>query len=197
VNHEEVLRYFDARLEAYGPTLEALAWGSPETQRLRFGVLAAVAPLDGCDVLDVGCGLGDFWDHARRAYPTVRCESCDINPRMVEAARARYPSGRFVVADLLGECSALAARYDYVLASGLFSLRDEGFLEAMVPAMYARCRRAVAFNSLSTWGPHREPGEYVADPLHVLAFCRTLTSRVTLRHDYLEHDFTVYLYRDA
>ena len=34
-------------------------------------------------------------------------------------------------------------------------------------------------------------------PLHVLAFCRTLTSRVTLRHDYLEHDFTVYLYRDA
>ena len=65
----------------------------------------------------------------------------------------------------------------------------------LVARMFALCREAVAFNSLSTWAPDPEPSEFYADPAETLAFCRTLTTRVTLRHDYHTRDFTVYLYR--
>jgi hypothetical protein len=42
----------------------------------------------------------------------------------------------------------------------------------------------------------QEPGEFYADPVEIVRFCRSLTPWVVLRHDYLAHDFTVYLYRD-
>ena len=48
---------------------------------------------------------------------------------------------------------------------------------------------------LSAWAPVLRSDQYHADPVSVLDFCRTLTSRLALRHEYLPHDFTVYLYR--
>lgn len=197
MNQEDVRRYFDQRLDVYGPTVRAVDWGSAESQRLRFRVLTEVGDLARKSVLDVGAGLGDLCGFLADAVPGVRYEGCDVNPRMVAAAVARYPGGRFRVADLLDETSPVSGPYDYVLASGLFYLRDEEFLRATVARMFRLCTRGISFNSLSAWAERREPGEYHADPLGVLAFCRTLSSRVTLRHDYLPHDFTVYVYRHA
>lgn len=197
MNHEEVLRYFDQRLDAYGPTVRALDWGSEDSQRTRFRILVEVGALEGCRVLDVGCGLGDLWEYLTRTIPTVDYEGCDVNPRMVAAARTRYPHGRFLVADPMSGPAELSAPYDYILASGLFYLRDEEFLRGMVAEMFSLCSRGVAFNSLSAWADHPEPGEYYAEPGRVLAFCRSLARRVVLRHDYFPHDFTVYVYRDS
>jgi hypothetical protein len=53
----------------------------------------------------------------------------------------------------------------------------------------------VAFNSLSAWATDQEAGEFYADPLRVVDFCRRITPRVVLRHDYHPRDFTVYLYK--
>jgi hypothetical protein len=88
---------------------------------------------------------------------------------------------------------------DYAFASGVFALRQvepERFLREVVTALFRACRKAAAFNSLSAWAPTQEAGEFHADPLETLAFCRTLTPWVVLRHDYHPRDFTVYLYRD-
>lgn len=197
MNDEDVIRYFDGRLAAFGCTVGAVDWGSAESQRVRFGVLTEVADLTGCRVLDVGSGLGDLAAYLGATVPSVKYVGCDINLRMVETARARFPSGTFVVCDVLTELMPVSSPLDYVLASGLFYLRDEPYLEAMVRRMFNLCRRGVAFNSLSAWGPRPTTGEFSADPASVLRFCRTVTSRVVLRHDYLPHDFTIYLYQDA
>jgi SAM-dependent methyltransferase len=197
MEHEDVIRYFDQRLDEFGPTVRAVDWGSPDSQRARFAALAAVGVLDGCRVLDVGCGLGDLCGFLESRSPGVEYEGCDLNPRMIAAAAARYPGHRFVVADLLTEPLAMPGPYDYVVASGLFYLRDEAFLHAMVRRMLDFGRRGIAFNSLSAWADRRDPGEYYADPVRVLTFCRSLTRRVALRHDYLPNDFTVYAYRES
>ena len=39
------------------------------------------------------------------------------------------------------------------------------------------------------------PGEFNADPLETVASCRRISPRAVLRHDYMPHDFTVFLYR--
>jgi RimJ/RimL family protein N-acetyltransferase/SAM-dependent methyltransferase len=193
----ENARLYDALVEQYGGGPRALDWGGAESQRLRFEVLAAVAPLRGASVLDVGCGLGDFCQWATDADMEVRYTGIDIAPRMVEAARRRLPTARFELCNLL-EAKPPDDAYDYVLASGVFAKRRRApseFMNHLAGLMFGLCRKAVAFNSLSAWAPDQEAGEFYADPAATLAFCRTLTPRVVLRHDYHPRDFTLYLYK--
>ena len=191
----DVLRYFDERLDAYGSSVRAVDWVSEASQTVRFRVLTAIGLLDGATVLDVGSGLGDLASFLAEYHPTARYEGCDVNPRMVGLARARCPGARFFVGDPLA--GGAEGAWDWILASGIFHLRDEAFLRAMVPTLFARARLGVAFNLLSAWAPVQLPDQFYADPARVLDLCRTLTSRCALRHDYLPHDFTIYLYRDG
>ena len=183
-------------VEQYGDDVRALNWGSKRSQELRFRILAAVGDLSGGSILDVGCGTGDLYGWLQSIGWNGRYTGIDITPGMIDTAHTRFPSAEFAVGDLLH--AAPAAEYDYVFASGIFAYRKiepDAYLHEMVGAMYRRCRRAVAFNSLSDWAPEPEADEFYADPLTTLAFCRTLSPRVALRHDYHPHDFTVYIYR--
>jgi hypothetical protein len=75
---------------------------------------------------------------------------------------------------------------------------DANLTKKMIAAMFDACHIGVALNSLSSWHDTSEQGEfYCADPLEILAFCRTLTPSILFRHDYLPHDFTVFMYKDA
>jgi hypothetical protein len=94
----------------------------------------------------------------------------------------------------------LAPTWDYVIASGVFYLRQpdpDAYLREMVGRLYRLARRGVAFNTLSARAPEKSPGEYYADPAMVVGMSLDLTPSVVLRHDYMPHDFTVYLYPPA
>lgn len=139
----------------------------------------------------------------------------DINPAMVRAARKKYPQGSFHVRDILTE--GFVGPADYVVASGTFNIRveehDRWFRDSLA-AMYANCRRAVAFNFLglppdfSKYGPPNWKPEtrnpqllawhnlyYEIDPDEVQAYCQTLSERVSMRGGYLPGDHTVFIHR--
>jgi len=63
--------------------------------------------------------------------------------------------------------------------------------------MWSWTDQVLAFNSLSTWASRREVGEFQADPTEVLRWCGTLSTRLLLRHDYHDGDFTVQMFRGA
>lgn len=181
-------------LGEHGATHRALDWGSASSQRRRFEILLEIGDVGTASILDVGCGLGHLVDvlaerGARGAYTGI-----DPVSEMIAGARARHPDRTFEVG-MLGEGEP-HFRADYVLESGIFTFADRTVLESTVAAMYRACRIGVAFNVLSDWGSEKEPHEFTPDPLQTLLFCRSLTPWVVLRHDYLPHDFTVYLYRE-
>lgn len=192
------IQLYSKLVETYGTDVRALNWGSREAQHARFAVLAQVGDLQDATLLDVGCGVGDLYAWMRERGVRVSYTGIDITPSMVEVARRRFPEESFQVKNLLDARATGERAYDYVLASGLFTHRREepsSFLVAMTTRMFAVCRRAVALNCLSTWASTREPEEYHADPLDTMRACRTLTSRIVVRHDYHPGDFTLYLYR--
>ncbi len=196
-DNERNVRIYSERVRQHGYDVKALGWGSRESQARRFAVLNEVGPLNGSSVLDVGCGLGDLYAWMRRKGLRVRYMGVDITPRMVDKARERFPKTQFRVCDVLDGSQAVAA-HDYVLSSGIFTHGGRSafeFLKAMVRRMFDLSKQALAFNCLSGWAEVKELGEFHADPLRVVSFCRTLTPRVVLRHDYHPRDFTVYLYR--
>lgn len=88
--------------------------------------------------------------------------------------------------------------FDYVVASGIFYLRQHQpmrYLLDTVAAMFQKANRAIALNSLSSWTQQQDTSEFYADPLALIQACRKLSQSVVLRHDYHSRDFTVYLYK--
>jgi SAM-dependent methyltransferase len=191
--------YFSANLERFGADVRAVDWGNTESQRLRFKVLAEVGELNSSSLLDVGCGMGDLYGWLKENNIKAQYRGIDITPEMTTIAKKRFPSGDFSVGNMLEDPQPSGQHYDFVIASGIFYLRQNEameYLQTTVAAMFKAARIGIAFNSLSTWFEPKEPGEFYADPLKTVHFCRTLTPWVRLRHDYHPRDFTVFLYRD-
>jgi len=71
-----IMHYHRHRMEVCGHgTTKALGWKDDEHQRKRFEVLATVADLTGCSVLDVGCDREDV----PRGEPCGRFNVLDVN----------------------------------------------------------------------------------------------------------------------
>lgn len=195
--------FYTKRFQQYGISVESLNWGSRDSQRTRFAVLADTADLDGRSVLDVGCGLGDFLAWFQERGISVDYTGIDLTPSLIASCHGRFPSSRFLVCDLLAADNPLAQgfeSFDYVFASGIFYLRShepKQYLESMIKAMVARSRRGVAFNSLSAWCPSPiDPGEFRADPAETLETARKVLPWAVMRHDYHPCDFTISLRRE-
>lgn len=180
----------------------AVRWGSRASQMIRFRILASVGDLNGKCILDVGAGLADLYAYLTDEGIDVRYSGCDISKDMVQEAQARFPDIDFNQCDLLTMTSdeLRIPRFDYVLASGIFTFcqyKPYAFLLEMVRRMMNLARFGVAFNCLSTWGERPDPGECQFDPVKCLALMRPISERIALRHDYLPHDFTVFLHKGA
>lgn len=195
---EKNVTYYSELINRYGIDSRSLNWGSSSSQLLRFKVLAEVVPLVGLSLLDVGCGLGDLCSWLESQNIKVGYFGIDIVPDMIELATKRFPNGKFELLNLL-ECKNDIERKDVVVASGIFAKRTQNpgeYFHAMIKAMFDISAVAVAFNSLSTWSTEKESGEFYADPLETVTYCKTLTPWVTVRHDYHARDFTIYMYRE-
>ena len=191
-------QHFARRVQEFGADdHRSLSWGSREGQQLRFKVLAEVGELEGASVLDIGCGLGDLYGWLQQHNNNVDYTGIDITQEMISQALTKFPAARFEVRNLLHDAGART--YDYILESGIFTFRQNDgiqYFETMIAKMFSLCRRAIAFNALSSWAPEKTADEFYADPLATITFCRTLSPWVTLRHDYHNRDFTIYVYKE-
>lgn len=193
-----IARFFDELVATHSLGPEALDYGSTQSQLARFAVMSSVLDLNGLRLLDVGCGLADYADYLEGRFDSVAYVGVDISPKMVDRARERRPDLDLRVANVLD--ASFENRFDVVNANGIFYLLGDDAMTLMprlIARMWELADRAVAFSSLSTWAPERLANEFQADPIEILAFCRTLTPRVVFRHDYMPHDFSVFLYRES
>lgn len=199
-------------LDQHGPTARGMRWSSEESQRERFLLLTRVGPWARRSVADVGCGVGDLLGFLRgQGWRGGTYVGFDIVPEMVAAARRKQRGrhGRFEVRDVLAE--GFPHRYDYVVASGTFNLRIEDhdrFFRRMIEAMYAACRRGVAFNVLQPV-PRETEREKAYDaiyrnsyfgvgPAELLTICHGFCPRVELlTSERLRLETTVLLRRPA
>ena len=190
--------FYDGLVAEHGHDHRSCDYGSRESQYAKFRVIAEVGDLAGRSLLDVGCGFADLAPYLVERFENVAYTGIDLSPRMIERARELRPELDLRCAGLLD--LPTNERFDVVVANGIFYLlgeTGEGLAREMIASLFQHARRAVAFNSLSTWAPSTDPGELHLDPAATLDFCRTLTPRVQLRHDYHDRDFTVYLYREG
>jgi ubiquinone/menaquinone biosynthesis C-methylase UbiE len=198
-NKDSLISFYEENIKVNKGGFGSVAWGSRKSQEKRFDILSKIAPLNGSSLLDVGCGLGDFYGWVCRNGLQISYKGIDITPSMIQQARENYKEAKFEELDILTDTKA-GSSFDYVFSSGIFNRKisnHEAFVKSMISQMYAICRKGVAFNILSTKADFMEESEFYADPCEMLNFCLTLSRAVVLKHNYMPHDFTVYLYKSC
>lgn len=196
-NLEKVKQFFDGELKKHGLTHAATNWGSQASQYRRFEILAETGAIRGKSVLDVGCGLGEFYRYLKTIFKTFDYTGVDISEDMVAGASKLFRGVKFEARDVLKTTGH--DKYDFVFASGTFNVKlrgNEKFIRCAIERMYDLSKEAAAVSMLSKYADFFDDFYYYYDPEKIFAFCKTICKRVVLRHDYMPHDFTVVLYKD-
>ena len=191
-----IANYYETLVHRYGHHPQACDYGRVESQLIKFQVLSEVKPLANCSLLDVGCGFADFAPFLRNRFAGLRYSGIDLCSSMVCEAKRNQPDLDLRVANIRD--ASFDRTFDVVTANGIFYLLGDqawSIMQRLVARMFDLAESALAFNSLSSWAGDQEAGEFYADPLQTLAFCRQLSPWVILRHDYHPRDFTIYMYK--
>ena len=187
--------YYDELVDLHGNSHRACDYGNPLSQQTKFKVLSEVTNMSGNTVLDVGCGMADYSVYLAGRFNDVTYTGIDISAKMVTYAKDAHPYTNIRLGNVMVDDFA---SFDVVTANGIFYLlgsRASALMKDIIERMYSLSTQAVAFNSLSAWTKEKEEGEFYADPLATVEFCRQITPWVVLRHDYHSRDFTVYMYK--
>jgi SAM-dependent methyltransferase len=203
--NDRIKGVFNQLLQTHGPTSHhSVAWNSKESQQIRLKVLSQIANLENQIVLDVGSGLGDLYGFLKPK--NVFYTGIELSEDFKQASEKKYPGLKVINADFLEH--DFKTQYDFVLCSGAFNTEHpnhQQYVFAAIKKMFDLSRKGVAFNlpsSLSKLSKqdgtvNQELDVKIAymDPAEVFNFCKSFCQWVSLRHDYLPHDFTIYLYK--
>lgn len=194
-NVELQTRHYERNLAFYGPSLEALGWHSRTSQCVRFEALSSIGDLNGCSVLDVGCGFGDFFGYLQeKGVKPRRYLGVDLVGGMIKEARKFYPKGTFEVHDIL---SYDIGHFDHVLASGIFGLESptwDLYVRSMLTKMFRICRIGIGVNFLLA-GEERNPDSHYADFNAMIDLASSISPKIGYKLGYKINDFTLFIYR--
>jgi SAM-dependent methyltransferase len=200
-----VRQRFEEWLAEHGAgSSHGVGWNDPESQALRFDLLAQV--MEGEEpvtVADFGCGTGALFARlAARAEPPPLGAyiGYDLVPAMVQAARERHtdPRARFEVGTEVRE------EVDYVFASGAFTVRAEiadadweAHVQRVLQELWVRSRRGLGFNLVNRGAEVLEPAMYRGDPGMWARWCSSALpgALVAVRYGPPLPDFTVLVRR--
>jgi SAM-dependent methyltransferase len=197
---DRIIQRYNQRLDLYGYDIRTLASGTEERRLVRFQVLrdVGIALHPECTVLDVGCGFGDFYSFLRKESLPVRYTGYDINPRLIEVARQKYPEAAFEVRDILTE---EFDTFDFIVSSSTFNLaldHEDNYqhMAGVLKTSYSHSTQGVAVDFLSSYVDFKTPEAFHYEPERIFSIAKSITKRVCLRHDYPLFEFCVYLYKD-
>jgi trans-aconitate methyltransferase len=192
--YKKFLDFYRDAFKKYGDSAQSLHWIDEKSQNIRFEIFNKIADLNGKNILDVGCGLGDFYKFFIAKNIQVDYTGIDIVPDFINRAKEKFPGTKFRVENIL----STVGTYDYVFASGAlnFTVSDsKNYYFSIIKKMFDCSKYGLAFNMLNKNVQETNEIYYSFDIDEVKAYCETLTKNIMIISDYVPWDFTVYMYK--
>jgi len=193
---ESILEYFSSRFDKFGDSPKTLDYGSTEVQEKRFDILLKIGDINDCKILDIGCGLGHLFRYIRSRGIAVDYVGYDINSRFIEDCKEKYPEARFELFNI--EEKEPQEEFDYVFSSGIYNYGFNGDLNIVMDVInkfFKASKKGSAHNFISILGDFQNPEVNYFDPAEIAGLIQKTTRNYVVRHDYLPHDFTIYMYK--
>ena len=181
-------QYFNKKALDFGPTHKAVGWGSKERQTIRFSRIFHYIQRTSGTLLDVGCGIGDFYDFLlTKKGLGLSYLGIDISREMITLANGAYPGGNFHVESLEHHKND----YDVVVACGTFNMFQTGgheeYLKQSLLLLLSRTRQMCCVSMLSDKCKEKQSLFYYANVEVVQRWIPSLWT-VTIDDSYLDND---------
>lgn len=198
LSKEYVISFFDKSLMLHGDRPEAVRWSSTG-QQMRYLSMLDVGDIKGSKILDFGCGKGDFYLFLKNKGIEVKYTGFDINEKLIALAKQKFPNADFRVFDI--DRDVLNETFDYIFLCGVFNLKIHGIdetIENTLKNLFNHCCIALAFNAMSSHNPKKDFELHYTNPEKLFKFAiENLSPFVSLRHDRIPYDFTMFVYRES
>lgn len=193
---DQTVERYSKRYSEFGYDVKTLGWGSVGQQKYRFGQTLELEDLRGLDVLDVGCGFGDYADFLDKAGISYSSYTgFDINSDLLQEAKKRREGQKdchFRKVDMSNFSGDTVADVGVML--GVLNFNLNNYLDnyeysfQVIKNAFKLVRKSLIVDFLSTNLSPDYPKEdfvFYHDPVRVLDFALSLSSNVALKHDYL------------
>jgi SAM-dependent methyltransferase len=195
--YEEDLAYvrgrYQKRIATDGTTFKSMNSGTEEKQRIRHAVHQSIIRT-GNSILDVGCGIGQFYKSVRDRDPSVEYTGVDIVPEYIEHCKTSFPDAKFELRNIFEK--GIGGEFDVIVASQVFNARYPNndnleILKLFLTTAFQHARVGVTVDMLTSYADFNQPELYYYSPEAIFQHAKSLSRLVALRHDYLPFEFTV------
>jgi SAM-dependent methyltransferase len=194
------LEYFTKTLEEFKDEHYAVAQ-SKLSHMKRFEKMLELGNFENCRLLDVGCGIGGFYDYLKEKGVNCKYTGVDINEKMIKRARERNPeiADNLLVFDILEK--KLDQNFDYVISVGPLNLEFESNLNmeltmALIQEMYRLAKKGCALSMTSSLTKKPTEGTFYYNPIELLKETFRFCTNARFDHTYLPHDFTLFCFKE-
>jgi SAM-dependent methyltransferase len=190
-----IIKYHKELINKY-PKDDNLTMGwSGDSQNTRFKILSEIDDLNHKSILDVGCGNAQLYDYLVQLYPTIRYVGIDLIDEFLKSAIQRLVNKKdvnFYQGNFMSEQLPLL---DYYLVSGAFNYKNSNplYIFQSIQHLFNSARFGLGFNLLSIV-PKNQQIAVAYNKQMIFEFCKMLTPKYKLIDNYLENDYTIFIY---
>jgi SAM-dependent methyltransferase len=180
-------------------SFKSLQWGSFKSQKTRFNIISNLifdhTSHSKFSLLDVGCGLGDFYSHISKNYK-VSYMGIDNSPYFIKYAINKHRINNFYITSIFNKSFFNKIKFDYVIASGLFTFFKSKYLfHKAIFAMWKLSKKGIIFNCLLFDPDNIIDGELSFKHNEVLNYCKKISPKIKILSNYHPNDFTIFMYK--
>lgn len=193
---EYVRSRYQKRIAVDGTTFKSMNSGTEEKQKLRHSIHSEIIK-PGASVLDLGCGIGQFYENLKSSGIPFSYTGIDIVPEYIEHCKKNFPDAKFLLRNIFTD--GIPGTYDVVIASQVFNAKfpnSDNFeiMKSFISLAFASSKYAISFDALTSYCDFFAPELFYYEPEKVFGFCKGLSRLVKLRHDYLPFEFTTQVF---
>jgi SAM-dependent methyltransferase len=192
-----VVERYQRRIAEHGPTFASLNSGNEEKQKLRHSVHASALLGATPSILEVGCGLGDFYKYLQAQNRDCAYHGYDIVPEYVAECRRIYPRAKFELRNIFAD--GIDGTYDTVVMSQVLNNRYQKsdnmqVMQRALEMSFQHSRVSVSVDMLSTYVDFHNPDLFYYPPEEIFRIAKAIAPRVLIRHDYRAFEFCLQLF---
>jgi len=180
---------------------EHYAVAQSETSHIkRFNKIYELGDWKGKSVLDIGCGLGGFYDFLIERGFDGKYKGYDINELMIKKAKQKHSKieKNFSVKDIIDE--NINERFNYIISVGPLNLKFEKstnmeITKMLLKRMYEIATDAFAISMTSSLTKKKNNDTFYYNPFEIGEYISCFTNNYIIDHSFLPHDFVLFVYK--